>query len=194
MNKYDYSSTVYIADYTNYCSNQSNPPIQFKGVVIAAQSPELIASFELRNNNHIAFEAVNIEENPGLLKRCDGSQASQCECFCTAVRHDGGKPWMLFLEMKYCLPKNLRKNVGEALSQLKRTYSFLCDEKAYFAHKSVKPYFVIATPDGEDLAPFDDFYLDQDEMLSIREKYDGAQVYHSNVVEVLTAAHLRVPR
>lgn len=194
MNKHDYSSTVYIADYTNYCSNQCNPPIQYKGVVIAEQSPDFIASFELRNNNHIAFEAVNIEENPGLLKRGDGTQASQCECFFTAIRKDGGKPWMLFLEMKYCLPKNLRRNVGDALTQLKKTYSFLCNEKACFVHKSVKPYFVIATPDGEDLAPFDDYYLDQDEMLSIRENYDGAQVYHSNVVEVLTAAHLRVPR
>lgn len=194
MNKNDYSSTVYIADYTNYCSNQSNPPIQFKGVVITEQSPDLIASFELRNNNHIAFEAVNIEENPELLKRSDGTQASQCECFFTAIRKDGGKPWMLFLEMKYCLPKNLRKNVRKALTQLEKTYSFLCEEKAYFAHKSVKPYFVIATPDGEDLAPFDDYYLDQDEMLSIKENYDGAQVYHSNVVEVMTAEYLRVPR
>ena len=194
MNKNDYSSTVYIADYTNYCSNQSNPPIQFKGVVITEQSPDLIASFELRNNNHIAFDAVNIEENPELLKRSDGTQASQCECFFTAIRKDGGKPWMLFLEMKYCLPKNLRKNVRKALTQLEKTYSFLCEEKAYFAHKSVKPYFVIATPDGEDLAPFDDYYLDQDEMLSIKENYDGAQVYHSNVVEVMTAEYLRVPR
>ena len=194
MNKNDYSSTVYIADYTNYCSNQSNPPIQFKGVVITEQSPDLIASFELRNNNHIAFEAVNIEENSELLKRSDGTQASQCECFFTDIRKDGGKPWMLFLEMKYCLPKNLRKNVRKALTQLEKTYSFLCEEKAYFAHKSVKPYFVIATPDGEDLAPFDDYYLDQDEMLSIKENYDGAQVYHSNVVEVMTAEYLRVPR
>ena len=194
MNKNDYSSTVYIADYTNYCSNQSNPPIQFKGVVITEQSPDLIASFELRNNNHIAFDAVNIEENPELLKRSNGTQASQCECFFTAIRKDGGKPWMLFLEMKYCLPKNLRKNVRKALTQLEKTYSFLCEEKAYFAHKSVKPYFVIATPDGEDLAPFDDYYLDQDEMLSIKENYDGAQVYHSNVVEVMTAEYLRVPR
>lgn len=194
MNKHYYSSTVYIADYTNYCSNQSNSPIQFKGVVVAEQSSDLIASFELRNDNHITFESVNIEENPGLLRRSDGTQASQCECFFTAIRKDGGKPWMLFLEMKYCLPKNLRKNVGDALTQLKKTYSFLCDEKEYFAHKSVKPYFVISTPNGEDLAPFDDFYLDQDEMLSIKENYDGAQVYHSNVVEVLTAAHLRVPR
>ena len=194
MNKNDYSSTVYIADYTNYCSNQSNPPIQFKGVVITEQSPDLIASFELRNNNHIAFDAVNIEENPELLKRSNGTQASQCECFFTAIRKDGGKPWMLFLVMKYCLPKNLRKNVRKALTQLEKTYSFLCEEKAYFAHKSVKPYFVIATPDGEDLAPFDDYYLDQDEMLSIKENYDGAQVYHSNVVEVMTAEYLRVPR
>ncbi len=76
MNKNDYSSTVYIADYTNYCSNQSNPPIQFKGVVITEQSPDLIASFELRNNNHIAFEAVNIEVNPELLKRSDGWHSS----------------------------------------------------------------------------------------------------------------------
>ena len=58
----------------------------------------------------------------------------------------------------------------------------------------MKPYFVIATPDGEDLAPFDDYYLDQDEMLTIREDFDGAQVFHSNVVEVLTTAHLRVPQ
>ena len=194
MNKQDYSNTVYIADYTHYCNNQGNLPIQFKGVVITEQKPDFITSFELRNNNHVVFEAVNIEENPGLLKRGDGTLASQCECFFTAIRNDGGKPWMLFLEMKYCMPKNIRNNVRDALAQLKKTYSFLCDEKAYFAHKSVKPYFVIATPDGEDLAPFDDYYLDQDEMLTIREDFDGAQVLHSNVVEVLTTVHLRVPQ
>lgn len=193
MNKLLYSNTVYVVDYTHFNSvyvNHSTP----NGVVIGENKYGLLPSFELRNNNHIVLEAVNIENNPGLLKRDDGKLTSQCECFFTAIRHDGGKPWMMFLEMKYCMPKNLRNNVGEALTQLKNTYRFLCDEKQYIARKSVKPYFVIATPEAESLAPFDDFYLDQDDMLSIKEEYDGAIVFHSNVVEVLTAAHLRRPR
>lgn len=145
----------------------------------------------LWNKNKIAFDAVNIECNPGLLKRKDGSLASQCECMFSAIRHDGGKPWMMLLELKYCLPKNRMDNVAYALGQLKKTYNFLRDEKSFLPPEGVKPYFVISTPDCEAIAPFEDCFLDQDELLSIKEDFDGAQVYHTNAIEILTAKHLR---
>ena len=34
-------------------------------------------------------------------------------------------------------------------------------------------------------------FLDQDELLSIKEDFDGAQVYHTNAIEILTTKHLR---
>lgn len=82
-------------------------------------------------------------------------------------------------------------NVAYALGQLKKTYKFLRDEKSFLPPEGVKPYFVISTPDCEAIAPFEDCFLDQDELLSIKEDFDGAQVYHTNAIEILTAKHLR---
>jgi len=191
MNKRTFSQTVYVSDYTHYNEMHKATPAPYKGVAITTQPSSIISSFMLWNKNKIAFDAVNIECNPGLLKRKDGSLASQCECMFSAIRHDGGKPWMMLLELKYCLPKNRMDNVAYALGQLKKTYKFLRDEKLFLPPEGVKPYFVISTPDCEAIAPFEDCFLDQDELLSIKEDFDGAQVYHTNAIEILTAKHLR---
>lgn len=190
MNKQTFCQTVYVADYTNYNAEHKDSPSPYGGVVITDSPSSLIPCFVLRDNNNIPFEAINIEENPGLLKRENKTLASQCECIFNAVRNDKGKPWMMFLELKYCLPKNIARNIAMALEQLKKTYSFLCNEKNFFIPGSVKPYFVVSIPSCESMAPFDDFNLSQDDLLTIKENYGGAQVYYTNAVEVQTTRHL----
>lgn len=191
MNKRTFSKTVYVADYTNYNQEQTDNPAPYKGVAITTIPSTIIPYFTLYNRNNVNFEAINIECNPGLLKRSDGSLASQCECIFYAIRNDHGKPWLMLLELKYCMPKNIINNVQDAIRQLKKTYKFLSEEKGVIISGEVKPYFVISTPDCESISPFDSNYLDQDELLSIKEEFDGAQVYHTNKVEILTARHLR---
>lgn len=191
MNKETFSQTVYVSDYTHYNEGNKDNPMPYKGVVVTTEPSPVISSFEIQDNKSIPFETINIELNPALLKRKDGSLASQCECIFTAIRNDGGKPWMMFLELKYCMPKNIANNTIIALNQLKDTYLFLKDKGDFFPTAGVKPYFVISMPDCESMAPFDESYLDQDELLTIKEEFDGAQVYHTNAIEVHTTLHLK---
>ncbi|MBQ4524679.1 MAG: hypothetical protein IJA00_01205 [Bacteroidaceae bacterium] len=191
MNKTSFAQTVYVADYTHYNEKNSHNPAQYKGVVITTAPSSVISCFEFQDENKIVFDTINLEQNPALLKRHDGSLASQCECIFTAIRNDGGKPWMMFLELKYCIPKNVANNATNALTQLKETYRFLKGKGDFLPAVGVKPYFVISMPDCESIAPFDETFLDPDELLTIKEEFDGAQVYHTNTVKVHTALHLK---
>lgn len=191
MNKSSFSQTVYVADYTHFNGRNNDNHTPYKGVAITTEPSSIISYFEFQDDKKIVFETINLEQNPALLKRHDGSLASQCECIFTAIRHDGGKPWMMFLELKYCIPKNVANNATNALKQLKETYLFLKSKGNFLPETGVKPYFVISMPDCESIAPFDDTFLNQDELLTIKEDFDGAQVYHTNAVEVHTALHLK---
>ena len=97
MNKSSFSQTVYVADYTHFNGRNNDNHTPYKGVAITTEPSSIISYFEFQDDKKIVFETINLEQNPALLKRHDGSLASQCECIFTAILHDGGKPGIMFL-------------------------------------------------------------------------------------------------
>lgn len=190
--KEQYNQSVFVADFTQYNADHPDAPAPNTGVLIDINTNSLIPCFCIKNNKSIPFESVNIERNPALLKKKDGTKASQCECLFYAIRHDGGKPWMLFVELKYCQPKNIMDRAKEALGQAKKTYIFIRDNKAKEIDiKDYKPYFAISIPGQESTDPFQAFYFTQAELLKCHDECGGAIVYFCNGVEILTPAHIK---
>lgn len=184
-------TSVFVTDYTHYNEDRTHAPAQWKGVVISIERSGVLASFLLANEVGVEFDAINLEHNPALLKRVDGSLASQCECIFKAIRHDNQRPWMLLLEMKYCQEKNIKRNISDALEQLKKSYLFLRDEKHLMGIRTVKPYFVISTPENSPWDVSDASFFDQNDLLKIKREYDGAQLYYTNRMKVINTSLLK---
>ena len=187
-----YSSTVFVSDYTEYNRQNAHARAEYSGVHISAESSNLIGSFEFRNPRALDFLAVNFEENPALLTDGQKKTISQCECMFEALRHDHGKKhWMMLLELKYCIEKNVYTHIRKALSQIQNTYVHLRDVLKIIAQDGVNLYWVISTPEVENvLDSIDGAFFDQDELLEIKESYK-ANLFYTNVVEIQTSNHLR---
>lgn len=182
-----FNTDVYIADFTKYNQAIHDVPASVKGVYIDVKPNEIIPSFRLKNKNKHPFVAINLEENKSLFKREDGTLKSQCECIMYALRKEIPS-WMVFLELKYCEPKNRYDETLEAISQLKRTYKHVF-EKQIFDKDSYKFYFVVSTPGVEPLDPFDDTYFNQDDMLTLKEEF-RAQLFLANQLSIHTPKHI----
>jgi len=185
-----YTGTVYVADYTRYCEDKQVIAPPCKGVLVSEELPPLISSFVLDNKNGISIEGVNIEHNPSLLKRADGTLMRQCEGFFYAHR-DESPAWILFFELKYCDENGVYENTLTGMNQLKKTCRYILEEKALLDNAKYKRYFVVSTPNVEPLDPFDANYFDQDDMLSFKEECH-AILFLSNRVVVHTPVHLKL--
>ena len=180
-----YCQDVFIADFTNYTSSPRAKDVP-TGVVITTRDNGLIPSFVLHDKNQYPFIVINNENNKSTFKRSDGSLVSQCECIIHADRKDNRKGWMIFLELKYCEPKNRYKNMQEGISQLKATHNYIIKEKKEFDDRLYKKYFVISTPGTEPLDPFDASYFDQDFMLTVKEETGAA-------LKAVNEAYIKTP-
>lgn len=190
MNKEAHNADLYVADFTRYNQDTTHPQAPYVGVVLSEDDLGLIPSFFLSNPNRVPFEAVNIEHNPALLKREDGNPASQCECILYAVR-EAGPAWMIFLELKYCEARNVSANVKKGIKQAMDTYDFIKSNRAdFFDLSSYRPYFIVSVPGIED-DPFDGLYIDQDDMIELRDNYGKAMLLPANAAEILTPVHVR---
>lgn len=178
---------VFIADFTNYVNGDSDGSVPYKGVIVDTEENGIIPSFLIHNKNGFPFFVVNNEHNLAVFKRPNGTLVSQCECIIFAERNDNRRGWMIFLELKYCEPKNLYMNILKGISQLKTTCNYIIHEKNEFDGKQFKIYFVVSTPGTEPLDPFDAFYFNQDDILNLYEE-TGAKLMLANEVYVKTPA------
>ena len=183
-----YSETIYVADFTDYVSKNGRDAAPCSGVLVGKQENGIIPSFVLTDDNSLPFVVVNNEENGYLYTRDDGTKVPQCECIIYADRHDNRKRWMVFLELKYCMEKNLYDNMLDGIGQLKATCKYIMEEKEVFDTKMFKKYLVISTPVTRPLDPFDAFYFDQDIMLSVKQESGGGILKASNVAHIQTPA------
>lgn len=182
-----YSEDVFIADFTKYAVGENARFVPYKGVVVDTQENGIIPSFVIRDENAFPFFVVNNEHNLAVFKKPDGTLVPQCECIIYSERNDNRKGWMIFLELKYCEPKNRYTNILEGISQLKTTCNYIIKEKNEFDGKLFKMYLVISTPGTEPLDPFDAYYFNQDDMLKVKEE-TGATLKAVNEVFVKTPA------
>lgn len=183
-----YSETVYVADFTDYVSKNGLAAAPCSGVLVGKQENGIIPSFVLTDDNSHPFIVVNNEKNGYLYTRDDGTKVPQCECLIYADRHDNRKGWMIFLELKYCMEKNLYDNMLDGIGQLKDTCKYIMEEKVVFDTKMFKKYLVISTPGTAPLDPFDAFYFDQDFMLLVKSESGGGIIKATNVAHIQTPA------
>ena len=183
----EYHETVFIADFSDYANRPDTEVVEHRGVVVGMKENGIIPSFIVRNENGFPFRVVNNEHNPAVFMRTDGTKVSQCECEVYSERNDNRRGWLLFLELKYCKAKNLYHNMLDGIVQLKASYKYLIGEKQEFDANRFKKYLVISTPGVTPLDPFDAFYFNQDEILSIKEE-TGCLLKASNEVRILTPA------
>ena len=184
-----YTQDVFVADFTEYNNNHPETPAPYAGVVITSEENDIIPSFRLMDKNRHPFMAVNFEENPTVFTRENGTKVPQCECMFYAKREES-PAWMLFLELKYCAPKNAYDSIIEGIGQLKKTCKYLLEEKQVYESAKFKRFLAVSTPNCEPWDPFDANYFNQEDMLSLKEETQ-ATLFITNQVDIYTPKHLR---
>ena len=189
MNSQTYTTNIFISDFTRYKELYPEHVIPSDGVYVSSEPNSIIPSLLIENPHGLSIKVVNIEQNKLLFKNDDGTQTTQCECICIPLRK---KPrmLMLFVELKYCLPKNIYTNVLTAIKQLKETCRYVFGVKQYFEETKYKRAFVVATPGVAPLDPFDACYFDQDDMLTLKKEYN-ANIFFTNHLFLQTPIHMR---
>lgn len=146
----EYGGDVYVADYTNATNSE-------RGVEITDVKPEDIGSFHLKNSNKINYWGVNFENEQHFFEG-----RKQCECMFTASKAKE-KPWVLLLETKYCLEKNIVDNSTDALEQLLATRDILLEKQVITTPKS-RFYLNISVPE-QNKEPFSSFRYSPSEII-----------------------------
>lgn len=176
-----FSSDCYVADYTN----QSDSKV---GVMFSESPFEDIPYFHLKKNTsaNVKYFAVNFEEYPDFI-----GDIENCEC-CFDSISDHGKPWILFLETKYCKPDNIEGYGLKAYGQMYATYHKLA-ELNVIAPESRSVYFNYSSPGNDDFVPFRAFSFSQD---SILKKIEDEKIHMIgfNKLLIATPYHIFVPK
>jgi len=181
-----FQEDVFIADFTEYNNTPGLQSDEFFGVTVGTKDYGVVPSFVVTDKNRVTFVVINNEKNLGFYTLPDNNKVPQCECIIHTDRHDNRKGWMLFLELKYCKPRNLYSSMLDGINQLRATCNYVLKTKQEFDASQYKKYLVISTPGVEPLDPFDASYFDQDYMLTVKED-TGA------VLKAANSAHIQTP-
>lgn len=176
-----FDSDCFVADYTQQTNNEI-------GVVISDTPFVDIAYFHLikrHKDQKLPYLAVNIEEYPAFMHGIEN-----CECVFYSMS-DKKKPWILFLETKYCESRNIDNHAVKACSQMKSTLEKLEDEGLVDRHAS-RVYFVYSVPEHTEMAPFGAFLLSQD--FGLRLKEEGISLLGCNTMVIATPSYLIAPK
>lgn len=76
------------------------------------------------------------------------------------------------------------------IGQLKKTCKYLLEEKQIYESARFKRFLAVSTPNCEPLDPFDAYYFNQEDMLSLKEETQ-ATLFITNQVDIYTPIHLR---
>lgn len=175
-----HSVDVYVADYTNLTQSA-------RKVEISEEPFGDISYFHLRNPRRVRLVSVNLECNKSLVQG-----TKQCECLFRSSNAKK-KPWLLLLELKYCLDKevNLKDNAEYALTQLNDTHQVLISKGGeVFTNNRV--YMNISIPDHSHRQPFSNFIYPQNMILKYFE-VNKIQLLGYNSLEVLNESYIKVP-
>jgi len=172
-----FCTDVFVADYTQVTNNA-------RKLEFFSAAPTDIQCFHLKNKKTapILVYAISFEKNPSIFK---GNK--NCECLLTSEANDK-KPWVLLLEMKYCLEKNIDENSEDAYIQLKRTYTLL-EAKGIIDTNYMNVYLNISIPDHSQKEPFLSFANTQSDSLTAY-KEQGIQILGRNTILIATPNYL----
>lgn len=189
-------SDCYVADFTEYTKNSpdkrgveiSKVPFNENPKQLPKDLPDDFNYFHLKKSprGNIRYVAVNLEEHDYFTK--DGE--NNCECVFESLA-ECKKPWLMFLEMKYCAEKNTDKWTNKACKQMKETYEKL-EREGLLVPDSRNVYFVYSVPRNQN-EPFGSFESTQSDVLEFIEK-NNIHPLGYNTVLIATASHLQPPK
>lgn len=184
----EFDTDVYFCDFTEYQQTHHSSDLP-AGVLISENACAIISSFHILNPNKIKILAINFEQHLGVFKDEHHNLIAQCECMAFSERNDHGKGWLMLLELKYCLEKNIQVNVEQALSQLVTFFLYLRDEKQMFQEKEFHNFLIFSIPEYSKRVPFTAFITDPDILLQYQEKFH-VTIWGETEVKALTTRHL----
>ncbi|ADQ78665.1 hypothetical protein Palpr_0506 [Paludibacter propionicigenes WB4] len=152
----EHACNLFIADYTSQIENQ-------REVEIHTTKPTDIDSFEIRNPTPIQTCSVKFDNNS--FQDTDGKPLTQCECVSFPNVPVVNKPWLLFLELKYCQQPKKQRNLNKAKSQLFATMAYF-KEKGIIADQ--QPCYLIASLPLLNKPPFESFILMPSELQKLK--------------------------
>jgi hypothetical protein len=178
----EYSSHIYIADYTQQTQSVG-------GVEISDTPFDDIKYCTVSNPKNIECWGVNFEKNPNVFKLEDANNpVSQCECMIVSKNNAKEKGWVCLMELKYCLEKNIKKNSKGAFNQLVSTFDYL-KGKGIIELKIHRVYFNISIPDHSNKQPFNSFSFSQDKIIDLK-RTKSIHFLGFNEIKVLDEGYL----
>lgn len=175
-----YEQDIHIADYTEKTKKESIK----RTVEIHKAAPLDIESFHLKNPGSTAIETITFD-NKSFTNQ-DGNTKSQCECI--VFPHNSSiTSWILFLELKYCLLKNIMKKLDQAQKQLQDTCSYLRDTQ--ILHSKQTKYLIASMP--EHTPPFESFIFSGSDLQDLK-KQDKIILRRANTATIKSTDKLLV--
>lgn len=195
-NAIEMDSDCYVADFTEYTKRSpvkrgveiSKVPFKDIPKLLPKGLPDNFNYFHLKKSAHgnIRYIAINLEECRFFIK----GGINNCECLFESLA-ECKKPWLMFLEMKYCAEKNTDNWTNKACRQMKETYEKL-EKESLLLPDARRVYFVYSSPLNSK-EPFASFETTQDEVISfIKEKNIHPLGY--NTLLIATASRLQPPK
>jgi len=174
------SGDCYVADYTEYTASQC-------GVVLSDVPFDDIEGFHLqRGRHHVDYIAVNLEEHPAFIRRIEN-----CECFFVSTS-PCERPWLLFLELKYCKARNIGSHATKAVHQMASVLRKLVDEKIIDPDR-YRIYFDYSSPTNGRRQPFTHFMQTPADVLELVERYNAYYLGFNHLI-IAGPQFIRAPK
>lgn len=176
-----FKQECFVADY----SNSEDIKKSKKGVILSLSPFFDIEYFTIkkqRKEDQTPVLGVNFEKYPSFVAgiKC-------CECFFIPLI-DKYNSWVLFLEMKYCDPKNAASYATEAFNQLKSAYDKLLSLNL-INRVLQQIYFVFSVPKTDTKIPFENFITSPASTIREEER-TGIHLMGANSVVIATPQYL----
>ncbi|MFG6385823.1 MAG: hypothetical protein K1V80_05050 [Muribaculaceae bacterium] len=170
----------FVADYTEYTASQV-------GVVMSETPFDDIEAFHLQSGRHpVSYLAVNLEEHPSFIKHIEN-----CECFFLSTT-PCDRPWLLFLELKYCKARNIGSHAAKAIHQMACVLRKLVDENVIEADR-YRIYFNYSSPSNNRRQPFTHFMHTPADVLDLIEQYDAYYLGFNHLI-IAGPQFIRAPK
>ena len=190
-NNIELDSDIYISDYTNFAGVA---PV--KGVDITNETIDVFKEWpplHFFNPQKVPVLVANMERNPAVNKRKDGTLCKQCECLCISTQcKEDDIPWFALVELKCCKDedRNISSNIDDAISKLKKHHTHLRDEKNIIVRGKFHYYWIISIPTSY-RPPFMRFFFTQNSQLTLGEDFDGVQLIGDNDVLIVDGSEIK---
>lgn len=175
-----YSDDCFVADYSEATHSRA-------GVVISEREFDDIDCFTLRGcRPKVTYVGVNLEEHPSFIRGIPN-----CECFFVSAE-PCLRPWILFLELKYCKARNLGGHSTKAVTQMASVLRKLVSDNI-INPADYRIYFNYSSPSNRKRQPFSNFLQTQSNALKLIRR-SNACFFGFNELIIASGEFIRAPK